>query len=141
MWHIIIKAVDYSKSFFLLEMFFFSRFWLGFIFVRNDNYLPYVTIDNGNGMVLIRPVGRPLGPSKEMEPFVTGRPQLLTPTGTVAVHRNYFSSVHDELQYRNSQLTFHISLLQSHSSITIQIFNLNTIQFVLHSVSGFPICD
>ena len=34
MWHIIIKVVDYSKRFFLLEMFFFSRFWLGFIFVR-----------------------------------------------------------------------------------------------------------
>ena len=36
-WHIIIKAVNYSKSFFLLELFFFSRFWWGFIFVRFTN--------------------------------------------------------------------------------------------------------
>ena len=41
-WHIIIKAVDYSKRFFLSEMFFFSRFWLCFIFVRIENEGPAV---------------------------------------------------------------------------------------------------
>ena len=126
MWHIIIKVVDYSKRFFLLEMFFFSRFWLGFIFVRlktpvlKINYLKTV-ITECPLLLAFQPVARG---------HTTGR-KILRPATSIRPAFGYRSA----LGLSASFWSFGHSVVRSFRSVAVDqsLFRLLAERLEIHS--------